>query len=113
MPLWQTDKWKGQRIGTLLKAACLRGCESNGVVLRCLQGEIQLQQNDHFNMFEKAGIQVLEIQNVQLADAGVYTCTVMNSAGKASVSTELTVQGKTKEMDEREHRCTRNVLKNS
>ncbi|XP_006259476.3 myosin light chain kinase, smooth muscle isoform X1 [Alligator mississippiensis] len=60
------------------------------------KGEIQLQQNDHFNMFEKAGIQVLEIQNVQLADAGVYTCTVMNSAGKASVSTELTVQGSDK-----------------
>ncbi|XP_054828903.1 myosin light chain kinase, smooth muscle-like [Eublepharis macularius] len=47
-------------------------------------------------MLEKAGIQFLEIQNVQLADAGIYTCTVMNSAGKASVSAELMVQGSDK-----------------
>lgn len=47
-------------------------------------------------MFEKTGIHYLEIQNVQLADAGVYTCMVVNSAGKASVSAELTVQGTVK-----------------
>ncbi|XP_061465054.1 myosin light chain kinase, smooth muscle isoform X1 [Rhineura floridana] len=57
------------------------------------KGETQVQKNDRFNMFEKAGIQFLEIQNAQLADAGIYTCTVMNSAGKASVSAELMVQG--------------------
>ncbi|NWX30729.1 MYLK protein, partial [Notiomystis cincta] len=57
------------------------------------KGDIQLQQNEHFNMYERTGIQFLEIQNVQLADSGVYTCTVVNSAGKASVSAELTVQG--------------------
>lgn len=44
-------------------------------------------------MYERTGIQFLEIQNVQLADSGIYTCTVVNSAGKASVSAELTVQG--------------------
>ncbi|KAL8183168.1 UNVERIFIED_CONTAM: hypothetical protein K2H54_021176 [Gekko kuhli] len=60
------------------------------------KGDVQMQQNDHFNMFEKGGIQFLEIQNVQLADAGIYTCTVMNSAGKASVSAELMVQGSDK-----------------
>uniref|UniRef100_A0A8V0Z722 Myosin light chain kinase, smooth muscle n=1 Tax=Gallus gallus TaxID=9031 RepID=A0A8V0Z722_CHICK len=54
------------------------------------KGDIHLQQNERFNMFEKTGIQYLEIQNVQLADAGIYTCTVVNSAGKASVSAELT-----------------------
>uniref|UniRef100_A0A8D2Q5V0 Myosin light chain kinase, smooth muscle n=2 Tax=Varanus komodoensis TaxID=61221 RepID=A0A8D2Q5V0_VARKO len=53
------------------------------------KGEIQVQKDDRFNMFEKAGIQFLEIRNAQLADAGTYTCTVMNSAGKASVSAEL------------------------
>uniref|UniRef100_A0A670YKA8 Myosin light chain kinase, smooth muscle n=1 Tax=Pseudonaja textilis TaxID=8673 RepID=A0A670YKA8_PSETE len=53
----------------------------------------KVQKNDHFNMFEKAGIQFLEIQNVQLADAGIYTCTLMNNAGKASVTAELMVQG--------------------
>ncbi|XP_034642446.1 myosin light chain kinase, smooth muscle [Trachemys scripta elegans] len=60
------------------------------------KGDIQLQQKDRFNMFEKSGIQFLEIQNVRLADAGTYTCTVMNSAGKASVSAELMVQGSDK-----------------
>ncbi|XP_060131882.1 myosin light chain kinase, smooth muscle isoform X2 [Zootoca vivipara] len=60
------------------------------------KGEIQVQKNDRFNMFEKAGIQFLEIQNAQLVDAGIYTCTVMNSAGKASVSAELMVQGSIK-----------------
>ncbi|KAM6461571.1 myosin light chain kinase, smooth muscle isoform 3-T3 [Liasis olivaceus] len=58
--------------------------------------EIQVQKNDRFNMFEKAGIQFLEIQNAQLADAGIYTCTVMNNAGKASVTAELMVQGPVK-----------------
>ncbi|XP_039179724.1 myosin light chain kinase, smooth muscle isoform X3 [Crotalus tigris] len=58
--------------------------------------EIQVQKNDRFNMFEKAGIQFLEIQNVQLADAGIYTCTLMNNAGKASVTAELMVQGSLK-----------------
>ncbi|KAM9011021.1 myosin light chain kinase, smooth muscle isoform 2-T2 [Ara ararauna] len=57
------------------------------------KGDLQLQQNERFNMFEKTGIQFLEIQNAQLADSGIYTCTVVNSAGKASVSAELTVQG--------------------
>uniref|UniRef100_A0A8C8SS89 Myosin light chain kinase, smooth muscle n=1 Tax=Pelusios castaneus TaxID=367368 RepID=A0A8C8SS89_9SAUR len=56
------------------------------------KGDIQLQQKDRFNMFEKAGIQFLEIQNVGLADAGTYICTVTNSAGKASVSADLMVQ---------------------
>ncbi|XP_066477490.1 myosin light chain kinase, smooth muscle [Tiliqua scincoides] len=60
------------------------------------KGDLQVQPNDRFNMFEKAGIQFLEIQNAQLADAGIYTCTVMNSAGKASVSAELMVQGMVK-----------------
>ncbi|XP_033018698.1 myosin light chain kinase, smooth muscle isoform X2 [Lacerta agilis] len=60
------------------------------------KGEIQVQKSDRFNMFEKAGIQFLEIQNAQLVDAGIYTCTVMNSAGKASVSAELMVQGSVK-----------------
>ncbi|XP_057286174.1 myosin light chain kinase, smooth muscle isoform X4 [Pezoporus wallicus] len=57
------------------------------------KGDLQLQQNERFNMFEKTGIQFLEIQNAQLSDSGIYTCTVVNSAGKASVSAELTVQG--------------------
>lgn len=53
-------------------------------------------------MYERTGIQFLEIQNVQLADSGIYTCTVVNSAGKASVSAELTVQGTAKGLQERE-----------
>uniref|UniRef100_A0A8B9J2S8 Myosin light chain kinase, smooth muscle n=1 Tax=Amazona collaria TaxID=241587 RepID=A0A8B9J2S8_9PSIT len=65
------------------------------------KGDLQLQQNERFNMFEKTGIQFLEIQNAQLADSGIYTCTVVNSAGKASVSAELTVQGTAKSLQER------------
>ncbi|NXT06018.1 MYLK protein, partial [Prunella fulvescens] len=57
------------------------------------KGDTQLQQNERFNMYERTGIQFLEVQNAQLADSGVYTCTVVNSAGRASVSAELTVQG--------------------
>ncbi|OXB81604.1 UNVERIFIED_CONTAM: hypothetical protein H355_008766, partial [Colinus virginianus] len=60
------------------------------------KGDLHLQQNERFSMFEKTGIHFLEIQNIQLADAGIYTCTVVNSAGKASVSAELTVQGSDK-----------------
>nr|XP_056717065.1 myosin light chain kinase, smooth muscle isoform X2 [Euleptes europaea] len=60
------------------------------------KGDCQMQKNDHFNMYEKGGIQFLEMQNVQLADAGIYTCTLMNSSGKASVSAELMVQGSDK-----------------
>uniref|UniRef100_A0A8C3K001 Myosin light chain kinase, smooth muscle n=1 Tax=Calidris pygmaea TaxID=425635 RepID=A0A8C3K001_9CHAR len=66
------------------------------------KGDVQLQQNERFNMFEKTGIQFLEIQNAQLADSGIYTCTVVNSAGKASVSAELTVQGTAKILHRRE-----------
>lgn len=53
-------------------------------------------------MYERTGIQFLEIQNVQLADSGIYTCTVVNSAGKASVSAELTVQGTAESVQARE-----------
>uniref|UniRef100_A0A8C0UFH7 Myosin light chain kinase, smooth muscle n=1 Tax=Cyanistes caeruleus TaxID=156563 RepID=A0A8C0UFH7_CYACU len=66
------------------------------------KGDIQLQQNERFNMYERTGIQFLEIQNVQLADSGIYTCTVVNSAGKASVSAELTVQGTAKAVENSE-----------
>uniref|UniRef100_A0A8C3PNJ2 Myosin light chain kinase, smooth muscle n=1 Tax=Calidris pygmaea TaxID=425635 RepID=A0A8C3PNJ2_9CHAR len=69
------------------------------------KGDVQLQQNERFNMFEKTGIQFLEIQNAQLADSGIYTCTVVNSAGKASVSAELTVQGTAKILHRREPLC--------
>ncbi|XP_060118705.1 myosin light chain kinase, smooth muscle isoform X1 [Heteronotia binoei] len=60
------------------------------------KGDMQVQQNDRFHVFEKGGIQFLEIENVQLTDAGIYTCTVMNAAGKASVLAELMVQGSDK-----------------
>ncbi|XP_053107711.1 myosin light chain kinase, smooth muscle isoform X2 [Hemicordylus capensis] len=70
------------------------------------KGDIQVPQNDRFNIFEKASIQFLEIQNAQLADAGIYTCTVMNSAGKASVSAELMVQGSGKREGSARPLCT-------
>lgn len=79
-----------------LLTSCSPSAFNSDHILWYLQGDIHLQQNERFNMFEKTGIQYLEIQNVQLADAGIYTCTVVNSAGKASVSAELTVQGTVK-----------------
>lgn len=37
----------------------------------------------------------LEIRHMCSEDAGVYTCLVANSAGKASATAELIVQGNT------------------
>lgn len=60
-------------------------------------------------MYERTGIQFLEVQNVQLADSGIYTCTVVNSAGRASVSAELTVQGTAKEGEKEPQAFLQNV----
>ncbi|XP_043930851.1 myosin light chain kinase, smooth muscle isoform X2 [Protopterus annectens] len=57
------------------------------------KGNVNLQSNEHFNMFEKSGMHFLEIKDVQLSDAGTYTCSVENSSGKATASAELVVQG--------------------
>lgn len=57
------------------------------------QGEEKIQLSDHYNMFERSGMHFLEIRHVCSEDAGVYTCLVANSAGKASATAELTVQG--------------------
>ncbi|MGH0147854.1 UNVERIFIED_CONTAM: hypothetical protein FKN15_062916, partial [Acipenser sinensis] len=57
-----------------------------------LKDDAELKQSDHFNLFEKSGIHFLEIRDAQPEDSGMYTCSVVNSAGKASASAELTVQ---------------------
>nr|XP_015214260.1 PREDICTED: myosin light chain kinase, smooth muscle isoform X1 [Lepisosteus oculatus]XP_015214261.1 PREDICTED: myosin light chain kinase, smooth muscle isoform X1 [Lepisosteus oculatus] len=54
--------------------------------------DIELQESDHFNIFEKSGIHFFEIRNLQTEDAGLYTCSVVNTAGKATASAELIVQ---------------------
>ncbi|XP_050975208.1 myosin light chain kinase, smooth muscle isoform X2 [Labeo rohita] len=56
------------------------------------KGEEKIQQSDHFNMFERSGMHFLEIRHTCSEDAGVYTCLVANSAGKASATAELIVQ---------------------
>ncbi|XP_059417378.1 myosin light chain kinase, smooth muscle-like isoform X2 [Carassius carassius] len=56
------------------------------------KGEEKIQQSDHYNMFERSGMHFLEIRHICSEDAGVYTCLVANSAGKASATTELIVQ---------------------
>ncbi|XDV31052.1 hypothetical protein PO909_033825 [Leuciscus waleckii] len=58
------------------------------------KGEDKIQPSDHYNMFERSGMHFLEIRHVCSEDAGVYTCLVANSAGKASATAELIVQGK-------------------
>ncbi|XP_038607409.1 myosin light chain kinase, smooth muscle [Tachyglossus aculeatus] len=57
------------------------------------QGAVQLQPDDHFAMFEKSGLWCLEIRAARMADAGVYTCTAVNRAGRAAMSAALVVQG--------------------
>ncbi|XP_048390280.1 myosin light chain kinase, smooth muscle-like [Stegostoma tigrinum] len=57
-----------------------------------LKGDAELQQSDHFNMFEKSGIHFLEIRAAQADDAGNYVCLVMNNSGKAMASVELILQ---------------------
>ncbi|XP_067891431.1 myosin light chain kinase, smooth muscle-like isoform X2 [Heterodontus francisci] len=57
-----------------------------------LKGDAELQQSDHFNMFEKSGMHFLEIRAAQAEDAGNYVCLVMNNSGKAMASVELIFQ---------------------
>ncbi|CAB1346625.1 unnamed protein product, partial [Coregonus sp. 'balchen'] len=59
------------------------------------QGDEELHASPHFNMYEKSGIHFLEIRDVCVDDAGMYTCSVANSAGKATATAELIVQGRT------------------
>lgn len=61
--------------------------------LALCQDEEQLQSSDHLGMFERSGLHFLEIRFVQTADAGIYTCLLTNSAGKASATAEVIVQG--------------------
>ncbi|XP_076974239.1 myosin light chain kinase, smooth muscle isoform X2 [Tamandua tetradactyla] len=58
-----------------------------------LKGNVPLQPSARVSMFEKNGMQVLEIQEVHQSDVGVYTCSVVNGSGKASMSAELSIQG--------------------
>ncbi|KAL7881804.1 hypothetical protein AOLI_G00086520 [Acnodon oligacanthus] len=57
------------------------------------KGDEELQSLDHYNMFERSGLHFLEIRCACSEDAGLYTCLLVNSAGKASATAELTVQG--------------------
>ncbi|XP_023479401.2 myosin light chain kinase, smooth muscle isoform X2 [Equus caballus] len=58
-----------------------------------LKGDVPLQPSARVSMSEKNGMQVLEIQEVNRDDVGVYTCMVVNGSGKASMSAELCIQG--------------------
>uniref|UniRef100_A0A8C7U5R8 Myosin light chain kinase, smooth muscle n=1 Tax=Oncorhynchus mykiss TaxID=8022 RepID=A0A8C7U5R8_ONCMY len=54
-----------------------------------LKGDEELHTSSHFNVFEKSGIHFLEIRDVCVDDAGMYTCSVANCAGKATATAEL------------------------
>ncbi|XP_062389601.1 myosin light chain kinase, smooth muscle-like [Sardina pilchardus] len=58
-----------------------------------LKGDEELQASGRYGMFERSGIHFLEIRDACAEDAGTYTCSVSNSAGKAMASAELNVQG--------------------
>ncbi|MEQ2175960.1 hypothetical protein GOODEAATRI_023094 [Goodea atripinnis] len=59
------------------------------------KGETELQPCGRISMYELSGRHFLEINDVQEEDAGRYTCSVINSAGTATASAELIVQGET------------------
>ncbi|XP_017325060.1 myosin light chain kinase, smooth muscle isoform X1 [Ictalurus punctatus] len=61
--------------------------------IQWFKGDDELQSSDHYSMFERSGLHFLEIRFAQAEDAGMYTCLLANSAGKASATTELIVQG--------------------
>ncbi|XP_049641902.1 myosin light chain kinase, smooth muscle [Suncus etruscus] len=58
-----------------------------------LKGEVPLQASARLHISEKNGMQVLEIHNVSQEDVGMYTCLAVNGSGKASMSSELSIQG--------------------
>lgn len=44
-------------------------------------------------MYERAGLHFLEIKDVCVEDAGSYTCLLTNSAGTATATVALNIQG--------------------
>ncbi|CAM9630372.1 unnamed protein product [Lampetra planeri] len=56
------------------------------------KGDTELHNDGHFKVYEKSSLHFLEVLDVKEEDSGVYTCTITNSAGKASASAELIVQ---------------------
>ncbi|XP_026767539.3 myosin light chain kinase, smooth muscle isoform X3 [Pangasianodon hypophthalmus] len=67
--------------------------------IQWFKGDDELQSSDHYNMFERSGLHFLEIRFAHAEDAGIYTCLLANSAGKASATTELIVQDSDIDMD--------------
>lgn len=59
------------------------------------QGEAELQSGGRVSVYERSGLHFLELKEVRAEDAGSYTCSISNSAGMATASAELTVQGET------------------
>ncbi|XP_046902304.1 myosin light chain kinase, smooth muscle isoform X1 [Hypomesus transpacificus] len=62
-----------------------------------LKGDVEIQSSGRYSMVERSGVHFLEIRDVCVEDAGTYTCSVTNSAGTASATAELNVQGSSSE----------------
>ncbi|XP_074550631.1 myosin light chain kinase, smooth muscle [Halichoeres trimaculatus] len=58
-----------------------------------LKGEAELQSCGRISVYERSGLHFLEIKDVCVEDEGSYTCSVTNSAGTATASATLSVQG--------------------
>ncbi|XP_060785969.1 myosin light chain kinase, smooth muscle isoform X4 [Neoarius graeffei] len=67
--------------------------------IQWFKGDDELQSSDRYSMFERSGLHFLEIHLAYADDAGMYTCLLANSAGKASATTELIVQGSGTDID--------------
>ncbi|KAJ8253328.1 hypothetical protein GJAV_G00211680 [Gymnothorax javanicus] len=58
-----------------------------------LREGVELQAGGRLSMYEKSGIHFLEISDARTEDSGTYTCSVVNSAGKATATADLVLQG--------------------
>ena len=82
----------GSRVEIINGSSVTLICNSSGFPLPKLtwtRGIEAIPVDDEYEIGEQA----LTISNVQLADAGEYTCTATNQAGQDAATTELVVKG--------------------
>ncbi|XP_048868684.1 myosin light chain kinase, smooth muscle isoform X1 [Brienomyrus brachyistius] len=87
---------KPSRVFSTVGKSCKFSAKTTGrpqPQVRWFKGKLDLCGDSRFSAFHKSGVHFLEFHDVRPEDAGEYTCVVVNSAGKASATAELTVKG--------------------
>lgn len=83
---------------TLIYYRCQPACSSSNSTRLTpsllSQGGVQLVDGGRVHVFQHSGLHFLEIQDVRMEDAESYTCSVTNSAGTATATAQLSVQGR-------------------